>query len=345
MIEMKQFNCAVIGCGRIGCGFDDKQNEKIMTHAGSYFKNKKTTLTALCDIDTKKLKKYGRKYKVNNLYTDSKEMFESQKLDCISICTLADSHLDLVKEAVSSNIKAIFIEKPLSDNLKTSNQIIKLCKKNNVKLAIDFQRHFNPFYHHVKKILSTNKLGKIQLLNVFYGGGIANTGTHLFDLLIFLFGDVKSISANFSKNKSANSNDPNIDAILNFRDNIICQIHSLDYNNYVIFEMNIFGTMARLQINLVNDEYNFQSVQKVGNIAGYNTLKNELLDYSKSSNSSIFLAIDNIVNCIGNKKQPLCTGIDGYRSLELVIGCKLAAETQKTVLLPLTNLKYKISSK
>ena len=54
---MKKLNCAVIGCGRIGCGFDDNHSNLIKTHAGSYFKNSQTNLVALCDIDKKKNRK------------------------------------------------------------------------------------------------------------------------------------------------------------------------------------------------------------------------------------------------------------------------------------------------
>ena len=45
-----------MGCGRIGCSFDDMVNmNNIMTHAGSYYYNPKTDLVALCDIDKLKL--------------------------------------------------------------------------------------------------------------------------------------------------------------------------------------------------------------------------------------------------------------------------------------------------
>ena len=53
---MEKIRSAVIGCGRIGCGFDDIDNKTIRTHAGSYFKNNETELIALCDIDKQKLK-------------------------------------------------------------------------------------------------------------------------------------------------------------------------------------------------------------------------------------------------------------------------------------------------
>ena len=96
---MKTLKCGIIGCGRIGCGFDDKNHEAILTHAGSYFKNPRTNLVALCDIDKKKLKKYGKKYDVSNLYTDSSKFFKKENLNCVSICTLAKNHLNLLKKA------------------------------------------------------------------------------------------------------------------------------------------------------------------------------------------------------------------------------------------------------
>jgi len=181
-------NVAIIGCGRIGCGFDDNLKGKYTrTHAGTYFLNPKTKLVALCDIDKKKLSKYGRKYKVNGLYQNSNEMFEQEKLDCVSICTHADSHLKLVKQAIQFGIKGVFLEKPISNNLSDAQKVIKICKKNNVILSINHRRRFDPLFHSIKKLLRMKKFGKIQFMNIYYGGGIANTGSHVFDVLRMFF--------------------------------------------------------------------------------------------------------------------------------------------------------------
>ena len=342
---MKKINCAIIGCGRIGCGFDDGKNQTIRTHAGSYFNNNRTNLIALCDIDKKKLKKYGKKYSVSNVYTNSSELFSSNQIDCVSICTLANSHLELVRQAISSGVKAIFLEKPISDTLKNSQTIIDLCKKNNTILAIDFQRRFDPFYHKIKKMISENKLGKIQMVNILYGGGTVNTGIHLFDILRYLFGDIKTISSTLSKNKSSNNQDPNFDILIHFKNNLISHVNSLDYSNYVIFTLDIFGTYGRLQINLVNNNYVFESTKNSGTISGYKKLKQKTFDYKKPQKPSIYLAIENIVNCIENKKQPLSTGIDGYRSLECTIACQLSAKKGRPISLPIRDMNYKIYSK
>ena len=120
-----EFRCGLIGLGRIGCGFDDNPNRKsINTHAGAYNSIKKTKLVALCDIDQIKLDKYGKKYNVSKLYTDFHEMLKNEELDCVSICTLADSHLEIVEQIAKSNVRAIFLEKPISDTLENASKIL-----------------------------------------------------------------------------------------------------------------------------------------------------------------------------------------------------------------------------
>ena len=45
------YSSAVVGLGRIGCGFDDKlKTNLVQTHTGAYLSNSKTNLVALCDV-------------------------------------------------------------------------------------------------------------------------------------------------------------------------------------------------------------------------------------------------------------------------------------------------------
>ena len=131
------YNCAVIGLGRIGCEFDEKLlSSKPLTHTGIILNNKNSKLIALCDIDKNKLKKYGKKFQITNLYSDYNEMFKNENLDCVSICTPPNSHYEITKAACSSSVKGIFLEKPISISLEQSKKIIKLCKSKNIKLQI-----------------------------------------------------------------------------------------------------------------------------------------------------------------------------------------------------------------
>lgn len=342
--HVNKLRCAVIGCGRIGCGFDDISDGTVKTHAGSYYKNSKTELVALCDIDQKKLKKYGLKFNVTGLYNQNSEMFKKEKVDCVSICTLVDNHFDIVKEAVKFNVKGIFIEKPISSSLQQAKRIIEICKKNNVTLVVDYQRRFVPFYAKIQMLIKQKRMGNIQKINVYYGSGIANTGSHLFDILRMFFGEVKSIQANYSNNISNNLQDPNIDAKIEFFNKNKCTIQAVDFKNFALFEMDIIGTLGRMKLDLISNEAEFYKIDKNNSLVYKKLIPSRLL-IKKSRYSPIELGVKNLVESTLKKKNSMSTGIDGYKSLELIIAAITSAKTGKKITLPISNNNYKISSK
>ncbi len=342
-MTMKTFHCAVIGCGRIGCGFDDfPYGKKPKTHAGSYFAHPKTTLTALCDVDKSKLIKYGKKFGVKNLYCNSKEMYKNENIDVVSICTHVETHLKLVSEAVHNQVKAIFLEKPISNNLKNAEKIIKICKDNNVILSVNHYRRFDFFYQNIKKIIDKGKLGDIKFVHSFYGGGIANTGSHLFDLLRFLFGDVKVVNANYSHNISPNKLDPNLDCSIEFKNKIHCTLNSLDLTHFGILEMDILGSKGRLKIDILNEKVLYYKIQH-SNFLVYKNLVPSKIQIQHSKFSPMYMGVNNLSNSIHKKNKTLSTGDDALKSLELIISSITSAKSIKKINLPLRS-NYIINS-
>ncbi len=339
-----KIRCAVIGLGRIGCGFDDDPNKKsVNTHVGAYNINKKTELVSLCDVDQIKLKKYSDKYNILNSYVDFREMFKKEDLDCISICTLMDSHLEIVKEACKHKIKGIFIEKPISDTLENAAEIIRLCKKNKIKLLVDHQRRFSPFYQEVKKLINQDVFGNIQHASIYYGAGITNTGSHLFDLMRYFFGDISWVEGKFSDNISNKPNDPNLDGIISFKNKRKCLLHGFDVNNFGILEFDMIGTKARIKLNMVLDrgEYFEVSEEKEGLL--YKELAQKPFEVKKSD--SIVLGLENLLDCIENDREPLCTGTDGYCSIEAINAIiKSANNNGEKICLPLDVDSYNIAT-
>ena len=342
---MNLLRCAVIGCGRIGCGFDDKNTSKIsFTHAGSYFLNPNTKLVALCDIDKDKLQKYGKKYNISKLYEKSSDMYNNEDLDCVSICTLAQNHYSLVKKAVENKIRGIFLEKPISNSLYNASNIIELCKKNNVVLILDHRRRFAPFYYSVKKILKDKNFGHITKVNTFYSSGIANTGTHQFDLLRFFFGDVYSIESSGTNMQ----NDPNLDVTLEFNNGIKATMTAIESPYYGISEFDIFGTKGRLQLDLNRSIVTYYKSNKKFKLSDKNfwfNIKPSKIKLNYSTKSDIMLGIENLVKTIHGVEKPKCSGEDGYKSLELITAAIISAKNKIKIRLPLTKSRYKITSR
>lgn len=336
--------CGVIGLGRIGAGFDDNpQKSTISTHSGAYFVNKEVELVSFCDIDEEKLLKYGKKYGVSKIYTNFSKMFENERLDCVSICTLANSHLKVVEEAAKWNIKGIFLEKPISDTLTNAQKIIDLCKKKNIKLQIDHQRRFESFYHNVKKTIHNKDFGKIQHVSLYYGAGIANTGSHLFDLIRYFFDDIKWVEGTYGVNPSNNSSDPNIDGKISCKDGTICYLQSFDVRNYGIVELDILGTKGRMRLNLAKSSAEYFKVSKKSGLVYGELIAQQYVNPKKKD--AIVLGVENFIHSIRKNVQPQCTGYDGYSSLEAIIAIiKSANKRGQRMYLPLKRNNYKISS-
>ena len=331
---------AIIGCGRIGCSFDDDPKRKIVsTHAGAYENNEEIDLVALCDVDKSKLEKYGLKYNISNLYTDPKLMLEELDLDIVSICTQPNTHHELVKLVSNSGVKTIFCEKPMADNQIHAKEIIQICEKNNTTLLVDHQRRFQPLYQQIQKIIANNDLGEIQQSTFYYTAGIENTGSHMIDTLRFFFGEVEWISGIKSNTKSNKENDLNIDGILKFKNGPLCMIQSLDNSHYLIFEHDILGTKARLKITKSGFKHEIYRVDHSDVFSGYDELfidDKPLLD--EPLGQPMIEGVKHLINCHKGTEIPICSMYDGLAVVEILNGLKFsAANNGQRIYLPFDN--------
>lgn len=157
------FNAAIIGLGRIGAEFPDN-------HVKAYQDAPECELVAVCDTD---ISKAGLVQFVP-FYASHMLMLAEQDIDIVSICTPPETHRDLVRRVVPF-VKGIYCEKPIATTLEDADDMIRVCKDFGVVLQVNHQRRFvNPKFR--------------------FSRGMLNTGTHAFDLMRQLFGDVELIT-------------------------------------------------------------------------------------------------------------------------------------------------------
>lgn len=342
------FKAVIIGCGRIGCGFDDDPRRGyVSTHAGAYIKVGGVKLVALSDIMEESLYKYADKFNVPRRYTDYREMLAKEKPDIVSICTLANVHLPMVRDAVKAGVKAIFCEKPIADNLHAADEIIKICKDNNVILMIDHQRRFEQSHRKLAKFIHSGGLGQIQQATCYYVGGIANTGAHLFDFLCFLFGDADWVEGNLSINKSPNPSDPNIDTRIGFKSGTIVCVQACDHRAYAIFEIVLLGEKGRLRITSVGAhvEFKFEEVKESQwGIRELFPAKTPVSD--RGPHEYMIEGVIHLIDCLKDNRRPYSTGEDGRVALEMICATLESAQNHgKRIYLPFRNSSIILSSK
>lgn len=127
---MKIFKTGIIGCGRIGTLLEeDPLRGKPCTHTGGFSALKNVQMVAGCDINETRLKKFGQKWKVNNLYTNYHTMLSENELDILCIATWTNQHASMALDSVRAGVKGIFCEKPIDVDLNLARKLVRTCEK------------------------------------------------------------------------------------------------------------------------------------------------------------------------------------------------------------------------
>jgi predicted dehydrogenase len=318
---MNTYKAIVIGCGRIGCGFDDDPSRpnKIMTHAGAYANHPRTKLVALVDVDRAKLDAYGKKYGVKT-YTDACEALAAEKPDMVSICTLMDTHAELVKAAVAAGVKMIWCEKPLAPTVEEGKELEELCAKNSIVLINNLIKRFQPEFHEIKKLVPGIKPQKIT---AWYTGGFLNNGIHQVDLIRFLLGEFTQVKAAVSKAPPRTPADPNYDGTITLANGMTADIIAADETNSAVTTK---GGLLRVLIEGENgvldlDHWNATLTQDC--TARPLSVKGQQ-DYMRN-------AVTNMIEAHEQNKPVHCSGTDGWKAVEICNAFRDSAQSGNTI--------------
>jgi len=169
---MKKINIAIIGLGYWGT---------IVTNALTsmgIFRNIYINDTDLNKVSIIK-KKFGSKVIKCNL----NQIKNNDNIKHVFLATPPKQNFTILKSLIKSK-KNILIEKPGMTNIKLFDSIKKELKINKVKLSFGYIYIYNDYIRYLKKIIKSNKLGKIRYINLQRQnfGPIRNQVSAAFDL-------------------------------------------------------------------------------------------------------------------------------------------------------------------
>ncbi len=329
MADDRQWRAAVVGCGRIGCGFDDDPNRtQISTHAGAYRQTSGVELVALADLDQAKLDRYGEKFSVAGRYLDYREMLQRESPEIVSVCTASGTHQAVVRDAVEAGVKAIFCEKPMADRAEDAKAMHDLCERRGVVLMVNHKRRFSTFHQSVAAWLRSGRIGAIQQVTVYYVSGVANTGSHLFDLLRLYFGDIAWVETRLSHRRSPLAVDPNVDGTLWFAPGFPVILQACDTASFYILEIAILGADGRLRITTgTHDAVEWEEARPSAYASEYRDLARAPAPMQADARPEIMLAgVANLIAALEGRAAPLCTGVDGLRAVEIFEAINASAD-------------------
>ena len=212
------FRVAIIGPGSI-----------CRTYAEALKTSEKVKIVAIAGRDTEKGRAMAAEYQVP-YYTDQEEMYSTEALDAVLICTPTFTHEEMVRRAISHKVH-IMCEKPFVLNEEIAKCLIAEAENAGLKLMVMHVVRFWPEYVAVKNMIRNGELGEIK--NVYLnrlsshptwatwhrdpkksGGGLYDLHIHDIDYLYDVFGNVESVYAVGKQEDSGCFN--NVSTILKF---------------------------------------------------------------------------------------------------------------------------------
>ena len=343
-MKNKTHNIAILGCGKVA-----------HLHAKAVQNLPNARLAGVWSRTEKTAKDFAERYKVPS-YTDIEKLIKEEKIDLVIICTPHPFHLEPAQKAALAGAH-ILVEKPLASTLEDSDKIISTCKKAGVKLGVISQRRWYEPVMRVKKAIEAGKIGKpvfgtVNMLGwrdkEYYdadpwrgnwkmegGGVLVNQAPHQLDILLWFMGEIDEVYGLWK-----NLNHPYIEvedtalAIIKFKNggigNIIVsnsqkpgiygKVHVHGENGASVGvqtdggAMFIAGGQGILEPP-VNDIWTIPGEEKLPEI-----WKTEDTEYFNNIDPTVYYMerqIEDFLFAIDENREPLITGEDGRRTVEL----------------------------
>jgi UDP-N-acetyl-2-amino-2-deoxyglucuronate dehydrogenase len=331
---------AIVGCGHIA-----------KKHAEAISNTENARLVAVCDTVPERLTPYIEEYGVEG-YTDLDEMLKNDNIDVVNICTPSGYHANIAVKAANAK-KHVIVEKPIALTLEDADAIINACKENGVKLSVVHPNRFRPAIMELKKVMEEGRLGKISHSNAtvrwnrnqeYYdqapwrgtksldGGVLMNQAIHNLDLLLWLVGDVKQVFS-MSATRLRNIEAEDVSAgVVRFMDGSLGVIEAATtiYPKNLEETISVFGEKGTIKIG--GTTANFIEHWKLEDMSEEETkqLINRINEnpYGKPGHQWI---IEDMCQAIYEDRDPVVTGEDGKKALELVLSLYQSAETNQPV--------------
>lgn len=337
-MKKKVYNCAVIGCGRIGSILEqDKLRPHPCTHSGAYYNHPQTRLITGCDINKERLSLFGKEWNIcsKNLYTDYRKLLKRNDIDIVSIATDTETHFKIISEALKNkNIKIVLLEKPVVATVNEAKKLKNLINKTGKKIVVNHERRFNWRYILVKNYIDKKKYGSLKTItgNVITngikkdwhsdwkksgGGTLLHDGTHLIDIILYFVGAIKYLSGSVEfPNDSEYCVETSATAMIKFVNGVIGFVEASSNREYFNFELDLQFQKGRIKIG--NGILSFWKKKISSRYEGFYDLVKDDVKFNQGKNFFIEV-VDDIVKAIETKnydsKSTIIDGLNAYNTI------------------------------
>ncbi len=324
----------VVGCGKI--------TERASLPNLVNYKDK-CEIVCLCDIAESAAKARISQFGLNGveIEKDYQKLVKRKDIDAVLVNTPNYLH-EPVAVAAAKAKKHILVEKPITISLKAAKNMNKAAKKAGVILMIEQTQRFDPIHQAAKKFIETGKLGKINMVKgrighggpeywvggkegwfsnkkLSGGGAMIDVGIHILDLLRWLSGkEVAEVSANISTLEKPFPVDDNGSILMRFKDGTFGHFEaSWTTRPYEVMTW-IYGENGKIHTSVGAEKPVVVTMATVGKDKDPNCVLEQIYP-EIGSGGGWENAVHYFVDCVKGKKKPFIDGVEGGKSMAVIL--------------------------
>ncbi len=288
---------------------------------------RKAKVNSLFSNDLHRAKNLAEKFSVPN-YFSSFEEFLASDIEAVYIASVNSDHYEQVIKAAKAK-KHILCEKPIAMNSSQAEEMVKVCRENNVQFAVDYVYRFHPLIIKAKELVQSQAIGSLIVMKAGFnvnlipagnfrykidksgGGASRDLATHLIDLFRFIGGEINSIHGAIDKVIYQTEVDDFASAIVKFSNG--------GYGNFTVSycspkasnRIEIIGHKGAIVIdNLISQRFASAKMTLMFD-------KESKKAFRKRANK-IFRLLKSVNKSFLKNETPEVTGVDGYINMKLL---------------------------
>ena len=339
--------------GVIGGGMIAKRHAEAILAMGGQVR-----LGAIYARNPEKAKALGQQFNCK-AYHQLEDLLADETIDIVTIATPSGAHLEPVLAAAKAK-KHIICEKPMEVTPERIQQMIDVANQEGVLLSGIFNRRFNPAVEQLKQAIDKRRFGTLAMCDAqikwfrtqaYYdsatwrgtmaldgGGALMNQGIHTIDLLLYLVGPVKRVSASMAllTHKNIEVEDTAV-AILEFEigaRGVIQASTSCWSSTGHPAEIQICGSEGSV---FLSDEsfrvWDFKTANDQDDFVKNNLMQGAEIgiganDPNAINNIGHMRNFENVIHALQNDTTPLISGEEAMKSVELICAIYASANNQ-----------------
>ncbi|AYA39643.1 Gfo/Idh/MocA family oxidoreductase [Xenorhabdus nematophila] len=213
---MKKIRWGIIGCGDVT---EIKSGPAFYTLCNS-------ELIAVMRRNAYLAENFARRHRVPKWYTNAESLVNDPDVEAVYIATPPSTHKEYTILAANAG-KPVYVEKPMALTFQECNEMISVCRTQNVPLFVAYYRRALPKFIKIKELIEHGKIGTPRIVNCMLfreiescytnphdlpwlvkpeisGGGLfVDLACHTIDILDFLLGKIISVKGHANSQKNA----------------------------------------------------------------------------------------------------------------------------------------------